>query len=158
MFSERLIVISLTLILTFTSYTILCITNHEEYTKPLEIILVSLVTAITSYYLAQHYKASREAYREASNPHRLLKIMNIAHLNYNELARICYIILGIGIALLLQHAVCYMIDLELSELLFGHEWIGLYLIIISMIGLGILKKLQHSITKIITMTTLKPPE
>ena len=62
--------------------------------------------------------------------------MDIEHLKY--LRNIGLIMLGFGIALIIQHVVLYGVDFSLIS----HEWIGLYTVIASLVILGFVKKLK----------------
>ena len=95
-------------------------------------LLTIIVVAAASYYLGyskqQHCSASR-------NPGA------IQHFVPKQVSRLGYWFVGFGMALILQHIICHGIDLIPSELLLGHEWIGLYCVIVGMIMIGYAKKI-----------------
>jgi len=95
-------------------------------------LLTIIVVAAASYYLGyskqQHNSASK-------NP------ATIQHFVPKQVSRLGYWFVGFGMALILQHIICHGIDLIPSELLLGHEWIGLYCIVAGMIMIGYAKKI-----------------
>ena len=123
-------------------YLILSLTGHREEAKPIGELLTIVVIAMVSYWLGY---AKRESTVLKSNPKYAAQML---HISKSYIKRLGYIAVGFGIALILQHVVCSGIDLELTELLLGHEWIGLYCLIAGMIMIGMSKKLTtHTISK-----------
>jgi len=102
--------------------------------KDLAQLLTIVVVAIVSYYLGYSRRIISNIKITSSPTSR--------HLTRSYIMRLGYIAIGFGIALILQHVVCYGINLEPSELLLGHEWIGLYALVAGMLMIGWAKKIQ----------------
>jgi len=107
--------------------------------------LLTLVTvAVVSYYLGYSVREKKQVTTQLTN--KSINV-NIAHARISYLRRLGYISIGFGIALILHHVVCYGVDITpLSELLLGHEWIGLYAIIIGMVIIGMTQKRSTTVT------------
>jgi len=117
--SREIIVITLYIVLS-VSYVILSVTGHEENAKTLGQLLTVLTVAVASYYLGYTRQKKTE--------------LVSFHLEKKYVKKLGYVLFGFGIGLLLQHIICHGIDLTpATELLVGHEWIGLYSIIASML-------------------------
>lgn len=123
-----------------SGYIILSIIGRSEEAKRVGELLSLLVIALISYYLGY-------SKREAEYIVKRVYGMNFAHYRKKYVDRFSLILLGIGIGLAIQHLVCHGVDLELSELLLGHEWIGLLCIIVAYICQGLVKKAYNVMVK-----------
>ncbi|RLC73736.1 MAG: hypothetical protein DRI26_00160 [Chloroflexi bacterium] len=119
------------------AYIFLTVQGYESAARPLGELISITVIAIVSYYLGW----SRRQYLHALSDDNFAR--NCGHLCVRYIARLGYIVLGFGLGLLIEHAVTAGIDLSLRELLLGHEWIGLYCIVIGMVLIGYAKRLGY---------------
>jgi len=134
MLTSRDLIAIVTLALLLISYTVLAVFEPTgEPTKRLGELLSIVVIAIVTYYLGY---SRRIHYEAKSNP------TTIGHWVPHYVKRLGYILLGFGIALIIQHVVCYGVDLEPTELLLGHEFLGTYCVIVAMILIGLSKKTE----------------
>jgi len=110
---------------------------RPEYAPKMAELLSIVVVAIVSFYLG-YSKGVVESTQTTTQS----IAQQVAHITKPYLRRLGYIAIGFGIALILQHVVCHGVDLELPELLVGHEFIGLYCLIAGMVMVGLTKKLN----------------
>ena len=129
--SHREIVIIILLCVTCLTYTLTVVYVPKLSKDALE-ILKYIAIAIVSYYLGTLSKKEEKC---QCNIIPRAKI-DIEHLKY--LRNIGLIMLGFGIALVVQHVVLYGVDFSFIS----HEWVGLYVIIASLVILGFVKKLK----------------
>jgi len=118
-------------------YIILVVSGHTEEARPLGELITIVVTAIVTYYLGWSQRQMSSVKSSSKLAHEY------GHITKQNIARLGYVAIGFGIALILEHIICYGIDLELTELLVGHEWIGLYAIAVGMVLIGYAKKLGY---------------
>ena len=131
----RLLFFTVIVTVLLLGYICLVLTKHEAEAQRIGELLSIVVIALVTYYLGY----SQRQRRELQNPRFREKY---GHITKKNISRLGFFFLGVGVALLVSHAVLFGIDLELKELLLGHEWIGLFVIIISMYMIGISKKLN----------------
>ena len=108
------------------SYCLLVLKGFRDESNRLGELLTVVTIAIVSYYLGYTQRQRRGCSRGLVSFEDVKKTAK----------RLGYIACGFGIGLILQHLVLYGIDLKITELLLGHEWIGLYCLIIGMILVG----------------------
>ncbi|RLE54382.1 MAG: hypothetical protein DRJ40_11105 [Thermoprotei archaeon] len=126
------------------AYIAVALLYGTEEARDLGQLLTLVTVAIVSYYLGYTYREKKQVTTQLTN--KSINV-NIAHARISYLRRLGYISIGFGIALILQHVVCYGVDITpLSELLLGHEWIGLYAIIIGMVIIGMTQKRSTTVT------------
>lgn len=106
-------------------YIVLTVCNRADAAERLGELLSLVVVAVVSYAFGYSKRRAREQY---------------GHAKPEYVSRLAYILMGLGIGLILQHAVLFGIDLTPTELLLGHEWIGLYAVVVSMVMLGMVKR------------------
>ena len=75
------------------------------------------------------------------NPYPQPSPMEIKHLRRKYIRRICYVFLGAGISLIIEHLVTNG-RFDWGDWL-GHEWIGLYMVIASMLIIAKLSQRKH---------------
>ena len=114
--------ITLITICLMITYNVCVVTGHSNEARRIGELLTIIVIALTSYYFGY-------SKRHTSG--------SISHITKKTINRLGYVLLGVGLTLLCSHAILFGIDLTFSELLLGHEWIGLYVIIVSMICIGV---------------------
>ena len=129
--SHREIVIIILLCVTCLAYTLTVVYVPKLSKDALE-ILKYIAIAIVSYYLGTLSKKEEKC--QCNIIPRT--VIDIEHLKY--LRNIGLIMLGFGIALVVQHVVLYGVDFSFIS----HEWVGLYVIIASLVILGFVKKLK----------------
>lgn len=122
--SRDLVIITLMLLVALM-YIVTIIFQPSLAKDVLEIVKY-VVIAVISFYLGY---AFREKNSYVSNP-SVFKEKAI------ELNRIGYIAVGFGVALILQHVICFGVDLNLIS----HEWVGLYITIVGLILIGLTQK------------------
>jgi len=113
--------------LLLSGYIILTVTGHEEQAQRVGELLTIVVVAIVSYYLGW---GKRQQSSFMSNKEYVQKY---GHVTRKSLYNLAYFMWGVGIALFVQHIIIHGFDFELSEVLLGHEYIGLYCIIAGII-------------------------
>lgn len=133
--TKELFFFTLIITILLIGYIVLVITKHEEESRRVGELLTIVVISLCTYYLGYSRK-----FQERCSKNKEFKA-KYEHITKKTISRLAYIFLGIGIALIIQHVVLFGVDLEFKELLLGHEWIGLYIIILAMYLLGISKKL-----------------
>jgi len=112
------------------SYCLLVLKGFRDESNRLGELLTVVTIAIVSYYLGYTQRQRRGCSRGLVSFEDMKKTAK----------RLGYIACGFGIALIIQHLVLWGIDLEITELLLGHEWIGLYCLVIGMFLVGLGKK------------------
>ena len=94
-----------------------------------------IMIAAVSYYFGYGMGQFQNPYSQPS------PIMEIKHLRRKYIRRICYVFLGAGISLIIEHLVTYG-RFDWGDWL-GHEWIGLYMVIASMLAIAKLSQRKH---------------
>jgi len=112
------------------SYCLLVMKGFREESNRVGELLTVTTIAIVSYYLGYTQRQRRGCKSGLVSFEDVKKTAK----------RLGYLACGFGIALIIQHLVLWGIDLEITELLLGHEWIGLYCLFIGMILVGLGKK------------------
>jgi len=118
--------------LLLVGYIFLTVTGHGSEAKRIGELLSLVVVAIVSYYLGW----GKRQYSSTINSKKF------GHVTKKYLYNLAYFMWGVGIALFVQHIICSGFDFEPSELLLGHEYIGLYCIIAGIICYYWQKKLS----------------
>ncbi|RLJ03203.1 MAG: hypothetical protein DRP11_01420 [Candidatus Aenigmatarchaeota archaeon] len=116
-------------------YIVLTLSHHEEAAERLGELITIVVMAVVSYWLGY---SQRRVTIIKSKPNF---DKQYAHVTKEYVKRLGYMAIGFGIALIVQHAVLFGIDLSFSELLLGHEWIGLYCLVTGMVMIGLAKRI-----------------
>ena len=123
-------IVIITLMLLVATIYIATIIFLPSLAKDVLEIVKYVVIAVISFYLGY---AFRERNSYVSNP---MRCNNEFKKKMVEIARIGYIAVGFGVALIIQHVVQYGVDLSLIS----HEWIGLYILVVGMLMIGLAKK------------------
>jgi len=133
------IIVFVCLLVGYITCSALGLTDSAQALKEL---LTIVTVAIVSYYLGYSVK-QRNAVKNCSLP------SNIAHLTTNYIKRLGYIAIGFGVALIIEHVVTSGVDLTpVTELLLGHEWIGLYCLIAGMVAVGLSKSMCKELREV----------
>jgi len=141
MLTSRDIVAIIVFISLLAGYITCSAMGLTDSAQALKELLTIVTVAIVSYYLGYTVK-QRNAVKNCSLP------SNIAHLTSTYVRRLGYIAIGFGIALIIEHVVTCGVDLTpVTELLTGHEWIGLYCLIVGMIAVGISKSMSRKLSE-----------
>ena len=119
----RLWFFTLIIALLIVCYVVLVLSNHEGEAKQIGELLSLVVIAVVSYYLGY---GKRHITTISNNK---LSIKKFGHVTRKILYNLAYFMWGVGVALFVQHIIVHGFDFEPSELLLGHEYIGLYCII-----------------------------
>ena len=99
-----------------------------------------IMVAAVSYYFGYGMGQFQNPYPQPS-PSPQPSPMEIRHLRRKYIRRICYVFLGAGISLIIEHLVTYG-RFDWGDWL-GHEWIGLYMVIASMLAIAKLSQRKH---------------
>jgi len=89
-----------------------------------------VVIAVISFYLGY---AIKEKSNYMSNPSKFENVFKKRAVEFN---RIGYVAVGFGVALILQHIICFGVDFSLIS----HEWVGIYLTIAGLFLIGLTEK------------------
>jgi len=142
MLTSRDIVAIVVFISLLTSYVTCSALGLTEPAHSLKELLTIVTVAIVSYYLGYSVK-QRNAVKNCSLP------SNIAHLTSTYVRRLGYIAIGFGTALIIEHVVTSGVDLTpITELLTGHEWVGLYCLIAGMVAVGLSKSMCKELREV----------
>lgn len=139
MSTPRVSVISLCLALLLVCYTVLTILYpSSEVTELMSRVLTVVAITVATYYLG---------YSKCLHTLTRLNPTVIKHWVPKYIKRLGYIVLGFGIALIVQHVVLYGVDLDPTELILGHEFWGLYCVIVGMVLIGLSNKTEKVLTR-----------